>query len=357
MLVACLLLMVSASPADAQRQRSRFGELVREAGSAVEKWDLESAERHYRDALLHADGEGENAEFARHYASHGLARVLGMRGKEDESLRLYDEVIAFYALHPDRYDAEDIADAVHEVAVLLCRLERYDEAAARFERAAAMIDEEYEDDESTLAYRIGVADVWFAQGRIREAAELHVASLRFEEARYGPNNPRHMQDLSIVAELLSLDGDHRGAEAAASRIVAMIDSTYGKRSSYGLYARKRLAYFMMRGGAGDDLFDLQHEIVQLHRDQLGSRHAEVAMYLLDLADTATELRRFEEALLHLTEAESTFHADPNSLPRDFRRVREIRASVYTLMGDEAKAIEALRVAAPAGKPSESPPAQ
>lgn len=256
------------------------------------KWDEWEACNSRRLVLSHQAGntEGEIA------ALLDMAELASMRGRFEDALVLYDQVIAAVE------NAEDPtlrADALIGKARVLMFRSDFDLAIELFERARG-IYKAAGDELGELTGIEGLADAHRARVEIEEAAALCREALegyrRLGEDRAAARILRclgvlHLQreELDPAEELLTqcLELERRvGAESGMNETL------------------RNLALIMVRRGDFERAIDMIRQSLEVAR-RLGDRHCE-ARNLQSLGTTYMRLKRFEEGLEYMQQAQELY---------------------------------------------------
>ncbi len=179
-----------------------------------------------------------------------LALLLGLTGRVETSLAMFDDVIA-REMKRSGENSDPVANYLSNRAVLLLEADRVDDAKADLDRALSIRTVLGDDDAraSVLAQLANVAmkreDPQTAERLTREALQLHEAAL-------GKDHPMLSPSLVVLGNALSQQPGHeREARATFERALAIVNATQGAEHSNAAFPLVGLGQLDARAGLDD----------------------------------------------------------------------------------------------------------
>ncbi|MCB1055968.1 MAG: serine/threonine protein kinase [Acidobacteria bacterium] len=294
-------------------------------------------------AVARIDGELEDQPLVRARLMATLGRVYHNRGRFDEALPLFEQVLALRraALPADH---PDVATAHLDLADDLRVLGRVDEAMPHYERALELRRRRFGDDSLETAQVLNnLALNLIRKAELPRARELLERALAIRRRDLGPSylvaqtlhnltliaaqegdagRARDLarETLAIKAEVLPADhpstgrtltlladaeqdlGDYTDAEAALERALAIFRKAWGETHVDVLTAEGKLAEVHHLEGHVETAEAEQRRVLAAKREHLGAEHPEVARSLVALAGQLGDQGRVGEASPLLEEA-------------------------------------------------------
>lgn len=167
---------------------------------------------------------------------------------------------------------EDTAGSLHNLGIVLAQEARYPEAEEQLRRAIAVRGRLSEVGPGVLFSRSHLADVLRDQGRLAEAEELYLATLRQQREHRGPENVETLKTAHGLAELRLRQGDPGAAEALLGKTLEAQRRIRGEEHPDTLGSATTLARVRNRQGRFAEALALSAEAVANGSRALGAEH-------------------------------------------------------------------------------------
>jgi len=258
---------------------------------------FEDAERHFLDALQHAERLGDDRMVARLLVE--LVYLLGVDlGKHEESLRWAQLAEA---------KLERVSDEPHELARLLTyrglvyeQLARHDEAVQSHREAIAIQRDRKGDgslEEATTLTNLGNALI--AQGKYEEALEHHQLALSMTGGALGEEHPGTISARANVATALLQLGRLEEAKTTLKANLALAERIYGKTHPVLAMVLNNLGSAQRRSGDSESALVSYQEALRISKEVLGEEHPTTNGLRSNVGSALASLGRTEEAMQQL----------------------------------------------------------
>lgn len=273
---------------------------------------VQLAEHEFREAINALASMPSPSEIDIARIRERLAFALRTQGRLDESVELFEELVAFWRPRAGEYPI-DLADVLHGLASAIYR-RGGEGAAAKTEsierEALAIYEEKYDPEHESILSALGaLANALYSQDKVTEAVELaervHTIQLR-KWGRSHYNIARDAYDLAVMnmkiedysraEELLNESvATMRRLAGDANPIVAKAIGQHGRlHAKQGEYERALLHYL---------------EALQIQRAHLDPHHNDLRWTLIYLARARESLGRYAEAEPNRAEAYTIYQAN------------------------------------------------
>ncbi|MEQ8850172.1 MAG: serine/threonine-protein kinase [Phycisphaerales bacterium] len=306
---------------------------------------LEEAEPHLRRSLeLHEQVWGVGSIDAER-AERDLAVLLSRTGRGDEAIAIFRDVLARLDRDGRAGTADDAITSIRAGAVLLGQ-GAYAEAESLLRRAIPIIERESAERSDALPAALNnLARALSGQGKRAEAEELYIRARDAFAERFGPDHPSVAIASVNIAAMRYARGDLEGAIESYRDVIRVLQPIMGDEHPQVAVTRHNLAYALYdRGDFKGSLRELELALVG-YRATYGPDHPETLTTLMAAADTLAELDRHAEAAEQYAEvAEGLLARDPDDARA--QRARYCRGQALIELG-RAEEGDALMVEAAA----------
>lgn len=213
----------------------------------------------------------------------GLARCLRRQARYAEAEQLLVAALAAAATAPE-YAGAGAAHLHNELGVLGKYAGRYDEAAAHYARARALLESAYGPDDPRLAPVLhNLAGLAHSRGEYAVGEGYARRSLELHRRAYPPGHPTIVADEAHLAALLTGLGRLDEAEPLLRRALAYFLDRYGPDHYEVLVAQHNLAAVLAERGELAEAEAHYRRALDGKRRSLGETHPEVALTRDNLA--------------------------------------------------------------------------
>jgi tetratricopeptide (TPR) repeat protein len=229
------------------------------------------------------------------------------------------------------------SDALHNLANTLMARGAYDEAEELLNESLAILLRLFGPDHEQVAHNHhGLGSLYANLGRHEEAEAHYRSALSGCEKHYGPDHWRTLVTRVALADNLRLGGRYDEALVQARTALQGLTQIFGEESLMTTRARRQLAACLRESGDPEQAARILEELLLQHEERHG-RDADYGDFLVMLAQTLQDLRRFDEAeSLYLDALEQRTLLHPEE-------VLSVRHNLSVLYGDTGRVEEALEV--------------
>jgi len=229
----------------------------------------------------------------------GYLAVLSQPGPAAEALMRQSLHIKQQALGSDH---PTLASSIGNLANLLTKMGRWDEAVPLYEQTLALNESRLLPDDPRVADTLfNLARGYLAQQRLAEAERLMRGLLRLDEANLGARHPRIESVLETLAQIRAQQDDLDGAQELRERVVALRERRLGPAHVLLAQSLSQLSEIYARRGLYRAAEQLLGRALQMARSAFPG-HPLVPVLLLNLADLAFLQEQFPEVEQRCEEA-------------------------------------------------------
>ncbi|MFY9894662.1 MAG: tetratricopeptide repeat protein [Xanthobacteraceae bacterium] len=228
-------------------------------------------------------------------ALHNLAVLYGQQGRYAEAAPLLKRALAIRekALGPDHLD---VATTLNDLAHLYVEQGRHAEAEPLCKRSLAIVEKALGPDHPNFATSLNnLALLYDKQGRYAETEPLYKRALAIYEKALGPDHPFVATDLNNLASLYENQGRYAEAEPLYKRALAIQEKALGPNHPHVATDLNNLAHLYVEQGRYADAEPLCKRALSIREKALGPDHPDVATALNNLAWLYVEQGRYAEA--------------------------------------------------------------
>ena len=228
---------------------------------------------------------------------------------------------------------EDVVSALNSLGVLFKYTGRFDEAAALYGGAIAVVEAGRKDEATlaTLCHNLGGLE--HARGEYARAEPPARRAVELRERALGPDHPSVAADLAALAAVVEARGRHAEAEAMYVRALAIFERVYGPVHYEIAVTLNNVAGIREAAGRPEEAEALYRRALSIKEALLGADHPDVAMTLNNLALLLASIGRGAEATLLYARALATFAAH---LDRGHPKVQGCLANYLALLRDQGR---------------------
>jgi tetratricopeptide (TPR) repeat protein/predicted Ser/Thr protein kinase len=216
---------------------------------------------------------------------------------------------------------------------------RYEEAAARYGEAVAIVRSQVGPASPELAHLVSVEATAYEQlGRYDEARARYEAALQIEQALLGDSHPDvaiTLQSLGIVDEA---QGKFHDAVAREAKSLAIFQAALGPRHRLVAQAHDELASAYYQDGNTDRALAEYQSAIDIAAATRGARDPSTAHYLGNRAVVLSHLGKLDEAYATL---QRELAIEIEAFGEDHPNVAETRINVGSLLHEQGKDRQAL----------------
>ncbi len=193
-------------------------------------------------------------------------------------------------------DQPSVATTLNNLAGLLWRLSRYEEAEPLYRRALAIFEADNGPDHTEVASTLNnLAVLLGSLSRYEEAEPLYRRALAIHEAAYGPKHPLVATNLNNLANFLRTLARYEEAGPLFRRALAIEEAAYGPDHPEVATTLNNLAVLLESLLRYEEAEPLYRRALAIHEAAYGPDHPEVAINLNNLAGLLRNLLHYEEA--------------------------------------------------------------
>lgn len=194
------------------------------------------------------------------------------------------------------HDHQDVARALHNLAVCASEAGRTEEAQGLYERSLVIREKELGPDHPTVAsalHHLGVCAL--EAGRTEDAERLHRRALGIREEKVGPDHPDVARSLHSIAVCTAQAGRIKEAEGLHRRALEIREKKLGHDHPEVAVTLHALGVCAGQSGRADEAEHLHRRALAIQEEKLGKDHPELAIILFNLGVGAWKAGRTEEA--------------------------------------------------------------
>lgn len=228
---------------------------------------------------------------------------------------------------------EDVVSALNSLGVLYKYTGRFDEAAALYSAAIAVVEAGRRDEATlaTLCHNLGGLE--HARGEYARAEPPARRAVELRERALGPDHPSVAADVAALAAIVDARGGHADAEAMYRRALAIFERVYGPEHYEIAVTLNNLAGIRDAAGRPEEAEALYRRALSIKEALLGADHPDVAMTLNNLALLLASIGRGADAALLYARALQTFAAH---LDRSHPKVQGCLANYLALLREQGR---------------------
>lgn len=227
---------------------------------------------------------------------NSLSNALLARGKDAEAERIAREVLAMRRRLVKNDDHTDIAETLHNLAVIEKGKGRHTEAEKLFREAIAIQRKAYGERHPMLALSyMMLAETLISKGDFAAAEPFYQQAMEQETALRGERNPRLANTLEGLGKVWYQRGDFAKAEPAFRKSIELLRETVGDEHPRLILAYNNLAGVLQRRG---DLAGATQSLrmgLALARKVHGEDHPETTLLKSNVAELMRETGSLDEA--------------------------------------------------------------
>ncbi|MBD2462162.1 tetratricopeptide repeat protein [Oscillatoria sp. FACHB-1407] len=192
--------------------------------------------------------------------------------------------------------ALDVATCLKWIAELYYAQGRYREAEPLLVRSLELREQRLGQEHPDVAQSLSVLGwLYYSQGYFGEAEPLHVRALKIRQQHLGDDHPDVALSLSGLAQLYSFQGRYGEAEPLHVRALEIRQQHLGDNHPDVASSLNTLAQLYEAQGRYGEAEPLHVRSLEIYRRQLGDQHPDVATGLNTLANLYRSQGRYEEA--------------------------------------------------------------
>jgi len=227
------------------------------------------------------------------------ANALGFLGKahyllgDDEAAERWTRA----AVDANSEDPDALAVSLHNLALVLERRARFDEASACYVRAIEVLEQARgPENDDTLRAKGNYADFLALRGRHQDAEALLRAVVEVRQRRFGRDHPRTLTAMFKLGRILSFwMSRFEEGDALLREALARAERTLGERHATSMSARGGLAASCFKQERFADAEPLYRTQLEFERSEFGARHPRVLVTANNLGQTLQRMGRAAEA--------------------------------------------------------------
>jgi tetratricopeptide (TPR) repeat protein len=229
----------------------------------------------------------------------GLARVLELRGRYDDAVRLLTPIVD--TLRRERgTDHPETVDAAASVGRLFWQQGKYAEAEPVLQAAlAGQRRSRGDDDPATLTTMNSLANTYFSQAKYAESEPLYRTILERRWRVLGPEHPSTVASMNNLAGLHRTRGRYDEAEELYRDVRDIRLRVLGSEHPDTLTAAYNIAALYQAVGRYTEAEPLFRQVLEARRRLLGPDHPRTLATEHGLGELMRSLRNFPEAETHL----------------------------------------------------------
>ena len=278
-----------------------------------------------------------------------LGAVARYTGQLDSAERHYRDAIAMRERVQGPDDPAVAYTMVRLADILWEERERPDDARALYERALPVMRAALGPSHPTvLAAESDFGMLRAQQGAVEEAERLQRRVLAAYRARYGPTHPSTVGALGRVAHALTHAGRHAEAEVLQRQEVALMRERLGPRHPALAPRLRELGDLLVTRGKLAQADSVFAEAIDIAGAAAGRDAGMTGLVLIGVGRLRTEQREFAAADAAYQRALAIFRRDRTDAHVDIRRVHAGLAELHERWGHPAEAARYRQLARPRG---------
>ena len=278
------------------------------------KADNGRAEPLMRHGVAMAEGQyGESDPQIVMYLGN-LAQLLQRTNRMQEAEALMRRVLAICETN---FEESDVALAFYRnnIAMLLFETGRWDEAERLLRNALAIFEFRFDEAAPQIANLLNnLAQVLSGLSRFEEAEPLIRRAIAIGEDQYGKSHPEVARHLNTLSQLLLGSGRPQEVELMLERALEIYERNYDAGDPRIAVSVRNLGSFMYEMGRNEEAEKFFRKSLETHFVHYGDQHPEVATDLNSLGVLLRDVERFEEAEPLLRQALMIAEASPSYSP-------------------------------------------
>ena len=257
--------------------------------------DLDTAEKHYREALAMRERAGAGDDKPSAKTLSDLGWVLVERARFDEATPIIERSLALREKLSGP-ESSDVADALTTLAYVFFKTGRFEDAATMLRRVVAINEKVDGPDSMPTANAINNLAVQLREmGKADEALAMYERTLAIQSKILGADHPELGSIHNNIAHVHQDKGDLAAAEREFRRALAIREKGFGEQHPLTALSLNNLGYLLWLAGKVDEAAGLWRRSLAVREKLRGPDHPDVAVTLENLGLLAYSRGDFAEA--------------------------------------------------------------